>query len=227
MLGWRSKWPATISGRQTPLARALRFWHAHGDSTLTKSKKPTHLRKADYFVETVPLSIVQELVRLHHYSKGGSNTATYRHGLMNCNRPDTCVGAAWWIPPTRTAAEASFSGDWRKVLTLTRLVVAPGEPTNSASFLLSQSVKRIARDGVYKCLVTYADTWQNHTGTIYKACGWEYVGLTKPEAIYVDAAGRVGARKRGPRTLTRAEMEAAGYRLIGRYPKHKFRKVLP
>lgn len=190
---------------------------------------PPRLRKADWVVQSVGLAQCQWLVSTQHYAKGGANTATFRHGLFR--REDdlwetACVGVAWWIPPTKGAAQATWDGDWRRVLALSRLVIAPGIPKNAASFLLGASTRLIRRDGQWDCLVTYADEWQGHSGGIYRAANWEYLGRTPPEAIWVDAGGRMIARKAGPVTRTKAEMEALGYVCLGRHARHKFRLVL-
>lgn len=185
----------------------------------------THLQKANYLVTTIPLALCQVLVRLYHYSGGGANTATFRHGLMD-RVTGECVGAAWWIPPTKSAAQASWDGDWKRVLSLHRLVVKPNMPTNAASFLIGRSIRLIRQDGRWGCLVTYADTGQGHLGGIYRATNWEYVGLTTPEAQWVDSTGRFVARKAGPKTRTKGEMQELGYRLLGRYSKHKYRMIL-
>lgn len=173
--------------------------------------------------ETVELKDVQELVRAHHYAGGGSNTATFRHGLYY---RDNLIGVAWWIPPTKSAAKANWSGDWREVLTLSRLACVPSAPRNSASFLLARSVKVIRSSGRWRRLLTYADEWQGHTGAIYKAAGWEYLGRTKPEATWVDGSGRMMGRKRGPRTLTKQEMIDAGFTMVGRFSRHRFGKTI-
>jgi hypothetical protein len=185
------------------------------------------LRRGDWTVQAVPLRAAQRLTRELHYSGGGSNTGTFVHGLLSRNQILTVRGAAWWIPPTKSAAQASWGGDWQQVLALTRLVIEDDVPQNAASFLLSRSVRLIAADGRFRCLVTYADEWQGHTGAIYRAANWEYVGRTKPERTYVDSNGRMVSRKRGPRTLRHAEMEDLGYRCIGLFARHKFRKILP
>jgi hypothetical protein len=134
---------------------------------------------------------------------------------------------AWWLPPIKAAAEATWGGDFREVLSLSRLVIVPGVPKNAASFLLTRSVRLIAADGRFRCLVTYADTWRQHTGHIYRVSGWEYLGLTGPEPTYVDGGGRMVSRKAGPTTRTRGEMEALGCTMVGEFPRHKFRLVLP
>lgn len=71
----------------------------------------THLNARDMEVRTVPLQEVRDLVKQYHYTRGGSNTATYRHGLFR-RGDDLLLGAAWWIPTTKSAA-LSVSEDWR------------------------------------------------------------------------------------------------------------------
>ena len=135
-----------------------------------------------------------------------------------------CWGIAWWIPPTKSAALATFPENWQGVLALSRLVIVPGVPKNACSFLLSKSMKLINRRR-WPCLVTYADEWQGHVGTIYKATNWRYAGKTKPEPVFV-LNGRMVARKAGPKTRTKAQMLALGARLLGRFSKHKFVHVV-
>lgn len=187
----------------------------------------THLRATDYDVQSVALETAQALVGRFHYAKGGANTATYRHGLflrgdfMDC----ACLGVAWWIPPTRSAAEATYPANWQGVLSLSRFVLAPDLPTNAASFLLGRSMRLIDRRR-WPCLVTYADTRMGHVGTIYKATNWQYIGLTAPEAMYEDAEGRQVARKAGGRTRTHAEMLELGYKRVANSRKHKYVHVV-
>lgn len=192
-----------------------------------ESPVDARLRRSEWVVDVVDLGHGIDLVERLHYAQGGSNTATFRHGLYRRETwPFECVGFAQWIPPTRAAAEATFpEGKWQRVLALSRFVLDPSVPKNGASFLLSRSMRLVKRSGEWDCLVTYADEWQGHTGTIYRATGWEYVGLTKPERIYT-LDGRMVARKAGPKTRTHAEMLAMGAECVGSFAKHKFRKVL-
>jgi len=188
-----------------------------------------NLKRSDYIVRTVSLQTCQRLVQLYHRQGGGSNTAIFRHGLFHKKRAvfeADCLGVAWWIPPTKDAAQASYDGDWRRVLCLHRLVCVPWAPRNAASFLLAQSIKLIKATGRWDCLITYASTRFGHDGGIYRATNWEFVGYTQPEPVWVNQWGHEVARKAGPHTRTKAEMEALGYRMVGRYPKLKFRMLL-
>jgi hypothetical protein len=180
------------------------------------------LRKADWTVRAVSLAEASALVAEYHYAHGGANTATYLHGLFR-NGGDRPLGVAWWIPPTKSAAVATHPENWTGVLALSRMAIVPDVPKNAATFLLARSVRLIDRSR-WPCLVTYADEWQGHSGGIYRAAGWQYVGLTKPERTYVKD-GRMVARKAGPRTRTHTEMLALGASCIGSFRKHKFINV--
>ncbi len=180
-----------------------------------------HLRAAEWCVREVSLREAQAMVREYHYAAGGSNTRTASHGLYRIG-DERLMGVAWWIPPTRHAA-ASVWPRPDEVLSLTRLVVHPEVPTNGASFLLSRSRKLLPPR--WRCLLTYADTLQGHTGAIYRADNWEYLGMTKPERVYV-LNGRMVARKAGGRTRTKAEMLALGCEERVSLGKHKYRRVV-
>ena len=179
------------------------------------------LRKNDWIIRDVGRSIAIRLVRAHHYARGGSNTDTYMHGLFRRDAfwDEDCVGVAWWIPPTKTAAKA-LTDDWEGVLALSRLVVEPGIPKNAATFLMGRSIRMIDRER-WPVLVTYADKWRGHTGTIYRAANWRDEGETKPEAVYTKN-GRMIARKAGGHTRTHAEMLALGCVFEGRFSKRRF-----
>lgn len=183
------------------------------------------LAKAHWEVRPAVIAVARRLVEDHHYAKGASNTATYLHGLFRAGDifDDQCVGVAWWIPPTKSAAQATYPANWQGVLNLSRLVVAPGIPQNAATFLLARSRRAIDRK-LWPALVTYADEWRGHTGQIYKGDNWREVGMTKPERTYV-IEGRMIARKAGGHTRTHAEMLALGAECVGSFRKHKFVRI--
>ena len=134
-------------------------------------------------------------------------------------------GVAWWLPPTRVAAE-SVHEEWQRVIALTRLVVDPRVPRNGASFLMAASIRKLRSEGRWRALVTYADESQGHTGAIYRATGWDYVGRTGPYPRWISEDGKQVAPK-ATTNRTKAEMEALGHRKIGSFHKHKFVIILP
>jgi hypothetical protein len=142
------------------------------------------------------------------------------HGLYN-RVSGQLAGVAWWLPPTRVACESVNKLNWKKVLSLTRLVILPDVPKNAASFLLAHSVRRIWSDNRFVTLVTYADESQNHFGQIYRAANWLYVGRTGPYPRWLDANGKQVAQK-ATKNRVKAEMLALGHTKVGSFYKHKF-----
>jgi hypothetical protein len=115
---------------------------------------------------------------------------------------------------------------WQGVLSLTRLVIVPDMLTYAASFLLGQSIKLIRADPRWTTLLTYADEGQGHTGAIYRATNWEYMGLMPGQLAYKTPEGRQVSRKSSNKTRTNAEMLELGYLNAGRTNKHKYRLKL-
>lgn len=187
------------------------------------------LDRSLWVVRPISISTARFIVTKFHYSKGATNTRVYTHGLFKKGSDffdSDCLGVAWWLPPTKNAAIATYpQGEWRKVLSLTRLAISPDAPKNGASFLLCKSIKLIDKNK-WHCLVTYADTSQNHTGAIYKATNWEYMGETQPTPVFVNEKGLMMGRKRGGKNLTIKELDQQGFKSKGNFVKHKFRMIL-
>lgn len=174
-----------------------------------------------YRVAPVPHVLGRSFVAAHHYARGASNTSVFCHGLW---LGDELVGVAMWLPPTRVAAESvapQGSDSWRGVLALSRLAVAPSVPKNGASFLIGRSIRLICQDPRWHTLLTYADTAQGHTGAIYRATNWTYLGSTRPGRRWAAADGRQASGK-STRNRTKAEMLALGYVQLPPSVKHKF-----
>ncbi len=178
------------------------------------------LSKADWIVKDVPQCVALEVIQRNHYSGGAAKQSAALHGLFHVDDPATCKGAAWWMPPTRSSALSVSQENPNGVLALSRLAIDPDVPKNGATFLLSKSRKLLDRDR-WPALVTYADTWQGHTGAIYRADNWEYVGETRAYPVYV-LDGKTVSPRRGQRTLNHQQLLAEGAVCQGRFTKHKF-----
>lgn len=194
---------------------------ADGDMGTTKRPrfKPTDAAKAkDYRIERIPFVEGAAFIREHHYAKGCANTATETFGLY---RGPFLVGAALWMPPTRVCAESVDREDWRKVIALSRLAVAPTEPQNAESLFIGAMLRTLQREGRWAAAVTFADESQGHGGTIYKATNWRYLGRTKPEPRWEDANGKQVSRL-ATKSRTAKDMAEIGHRMVGKFSKHKY-----
>lgn len=179
------------------------------DKTLWKVERTTHRAAAD-------------LTQQWHYAKGGSRTAVYVYALYLKGgfRP---YGISWWIPPIKGSVDKYNPGGMSSSLMLHRLVIVPGMATNAASFLLGRSIRLIKQDGRFDFLITYADTWRGHEGTIYKATNWEYQGESIPTPVWVTDDGQQLSRKYGGGgSYNHAGMKARGAALLGYFSKHVY-----
>lgn len=179
-----------------------------------------HLQASEWEVRPISVADGRRFLIEHHYSKGCSNTAVYMHGLFRKGEA-VLMGVAQWLPPTRVAAESVNKEKWQQVLSLTRLAVHPDVPTNGASFLMGRAIRLIQKDGRFVSLVTYADLFKGHTGAIYKATNWEYVGLTAPKQRWENSSGAQVAVK-ATKSRTVAQMRELGHTMVGSFRKHKF-----
>jgi hypothetical protein len=101
------------------------------------------------------------------------------------------------------------------------MVMRPDTPKNACSFLLAKSIKAIRKERRFVSLVTYADESQNHTGHVYKASNWAYVGKTGPYPRWLNKDGMQVAVK-ATVTRTKQQMEDLGYEKVGSFYKHKY-----
>lgn len=179
-----------------------------------------NIKRNEWKVDHIGFTKASKLVKQYHYSHSHSKNASALHGLFMFADDYNCLpyGLCWWIPPPSPDIARYCSEDSKNVLSLSRMVILPDAPRNAASFLLSHSIKLLPER--YHTLVTYADTWQGHTGAIYKATNWYYDGLTEPKAVYVDEFGAMISTRKGNKTLTNEEM--GKYKFVGFYRKHRF-----
>ncbi len=78
-------------------------------------------------------------------------------------------------PPSATLRRGVCGPEFEaSVVELNRLCLIHNE-RNDASWLVSASIRQMARDAVY---VSFADTAQGHSGTVYQACNFLYCGLS-------------------------------------------------
>lgn len=183
-------------------------------------------RRGDLKFEQVDHAIGKALILEHHYARGCSKTGTMYGAL----RDGQLVAVAQWLPPTKVCAQSVLPEFdlWKYVVSLTRLVVVPGEPQNTATMLIGASLRWLPtlrfpwHQRKWLAAVTFADESEGHTGQIYKATNWTYVGMTKKYPRWVTADGAQVSTKAGPKTRTKEEMESLGYRISGYFAKHKF-----
>ena len=115
------------------------------------------------------------------------------------------------------------------VIELARMVGAPDHQWAMSS-LMAQAARECRRQG-FREIRTYADPWNGNTGQVYRAAGWEHVGCSQSDTVYILDGRRVARRTFYDRhgTQSRPQMAAIyGDRLRFEIapPKPIFRKLL-
>ena len=180
------------------------------------------LRKKEWSTRVVRHATAANLIAKHHYSKGTANTSQLAVGLFRQGDfwNASMYGASMWMwAPYMIGVEFGLSPN--ESLSLRRLAIKSSAPKNSASYLIGRSISHIrVKLPKVKLLVTYADTWRGHVGSIYKATNWEYVGETEKTPRWVDEQGML-VSLHAKKSRTRSWMDEH-YTRVGSFAKHKY-----
>ena len=85
----------------------------------------------------------------------------------------------------RGANKNLSSGVGGEALELTRLCIVDWAPKNSASYFISKSMKLLRNERPnIQYLVAFSDPNVGHTGGVYRACNWKYVGQCRKDYMY-------------------------------------------
>jgi hypothetical protein len=141
----------------------------------------------DLRVEQASAAEVGPLILREHYIHSMPAAATHcfavrLHGAL--------VGAAiitLGSAQAHTLLRGARPGD---VLTLARLWLADHLPAHSESRVLAVTVRLLRGETNAKALVTFADPRAGHSGTIYRAAGFLYLGTSRPDT-YFEVDGRL------------------------------------
>lgn len=86
-----------------------------------------------------------------------------------------------------TTAWKKFADNEKKVLELRRLVLLDHCGKNSESKVIGFCLRTIRKiDDQVEVIVSYADPYHNHDGTIYKASNFEYIGVSGKDNGFLD-----------------------------------------
>lgn len=146
-----------------------------------------HCHVTDYTVREVSLSTVRNFIETNHYSKSVNGCkVSICVGLF---KNENLVGAVLFGALSTTAWKKYASSE-SDVVELRRLVCVDDCPKNTESFLIAKSIRLIKKMTSYKIVVSYADPFHGHIGTIYQAANWSYMGETSPDVLLRTESGK-------------------------------------
>ena len=131
--------------------------------------------------ETTFNHTVRKFLKRWHYSDYVNIQAKHTFCLFregNFGIPEMVGVCVYTRPAGPTAGQSYYPEAPDKVLELRRLCLIDETPKNAESFFVSRSIKWLKRNTDWEFILSYADMEQGHSGVIYRASNFEYLGVT-------------------------------------------------
>lgn len=131
---------------------------------------------AHFEVKPTTIQFVRDFVETWHYSANVNGLRISNvFGLFYENN---LIGAMIYGPLGMANTWKKYANSESEVIELRRLCCIDNTPRNTESYFIGKTLRWLKKNTSYKIVVSYADTFHNHQGTIYKASNFEYHGLT-------------------------------------------------
>ena len=142
------------------------------------------MKVTDFTVEHVNRKAIVSFIEKHHYSHNVNGIQSYYHfGLFregNFGIP-TMIGAMLYAMPSMPATAAKYNPI--NPMELRRLVCIDDTPKNTESYFIGKTFKWLKQNTDVEVIVSFADQHYGHSGVIYKATNFEYIGETASARI--------------------------------------------
>ena len=145
----------------------------------------------DFTVEYTNRKAVKGFIEKHHYSQSINGIQSYHHfGLYTdgyFGLPKMIGAMLYGIPSMPATAKKYNPINPSRCMELRRLCCIDDTPTNTESYFIAKTLKWLKHNTDTEVVVSFADQHHNHSGTIYKASNFEYLGETgKARVLMVD-----------------------------------------
>jgi hypothetical protein len=131
--------------------------------------------------ETTFNHTVRKFLKRWHYSDYVNIQAKHTFCLFregNFGIPEMVGVCIYTRPAGPTAGQSYYPEAPDKVLELRRLCLIDATPKNAESFFVSRTIKWLKGNTDWEFILSYADMEQGHSGVIYRASNFEYIGVT-------------------------------------------------
>jgi len=163
--------------------------------------------KSEFYIDKVSKREAEELLLQYHYLKDISKSfkSGYNYGLFLKNDfcplkigglLGVCIFTGLPVPEIAQGAFGLERHEQEGLYELSRLCIHPDtqlKEYNITSWFVSRAIKQFRRDTEVKAIISYADS-DFHSGTIYRACNFTYVGLSDPKKDFYYADGTKHSR---------------------------------
>jgi hypothetical protein len=163
--------------------------------------------KSDFYIDRVGKEEIKDLLYNYHYLKdeskdfkSGFNYGLYRNTFTDILNIGGCLGTCIFtglpVPEIAVGAFGLERNQQEGIYELSRLCIHPDiqkEEYNITSWFVSRCIRRFRKDATVRAILSYADS-SKHTGVIYRACNFQYYGMTSPKKDFYYADGTKHSR---------------------------------
>ena len=147
-----------------------------GSLSFNKDIDCQNIKVTEFTVEPVSIQRVKSFIEKWHYSNNvnGLNVSLV-FGLFYKNE---LIGSIIYGSLSMANTWKKYGSKESEIIELKRLCCIDKTKKNTESYFIGKTIKFLKRFTKYKTIVSYADPFHNHQGTIYKASNFIYQGLT-------------------------------------------------
>lgn len=144
----------------------------------------------NYTVKIIPRSVAKSFIIENHYSQ------TYPAGCVNLGayQGHDLIGVIVYGMSCQAKMASSvvpILGQW-DYYELQRLYVKDCTRTDFESWFIGKSINWLKENKPdIVMLVSFADPWYGHNGTVYQATNWIFTGANNGANVYIDKDGKV------------------------------------
>ena len=145
----------------------------------------------EFTVEEIPRKGTVQFIEKHHYSHNVNGVQSlYHFGLYregNFGLPKM-IGAMLYAMPSMPHTAKKYNPiNPDRCMELRRLVCIDETPKNTESYFIGNTLRWLKQNTDIEVIVSFADQHYGHSGTIYKASNFEYLGETSAgQVLMVD-----------------------------------------
>ena len=163
------------------------------------------------------LKEAKHTIRVNHYSHSIPAGKSWYVRFMT-----TII--VWSIPANKNLARFCTGSNFLKVWELSRLWAPDGHASNELTRAIAAALKALRERESVDVVVSFADPNVGHLGGVYRAASWTYTGTSSETRTYEKDGERFPRRSfhSGNQGMTKAQIEARGYREIKLPGKHRF-----
>jgi len=137
----------------------------------------------DFVVKICDRKEIKSFIETWHYSKSINGLkSNYCFKLMN-NK--TIIGAMIYGQIGMANVWKKYADKENELIELRRLCCIDDTPRNTESYFIGFTLRWLKKNTEIKKVISYADSNYNHTGIIYKASNFKYLGMTSGGRVIV------------------------------------------